>query len=177
MDGLPSSLVMRYQMEVCPLARGILLLLRNPYPPHYKAAFAFSILLYPQPYRFALRLTFPRELLREDYGLTTFRVSTDEWGRSRLFAGGSASATGDFVAPVLDHLPFWLKPLSTFGLFVVTTFISDSLLLTMPFDPSSRPLWCWQPQPFLASWLPSLLMRLHCPRGFAPRRCQRRTLW
>ena len=56
----------------------------NPYPPHDKAAFAYSILLYPQPYRLALRLTFPK-------GRTTGlprSVSVPTWGRSGLSAGG-----------------------------------------------------------------------------------------
>ena len=33
---------------------------RNPYPPHYRMAFASSILPFPHIYRLALRLTFPR---------------------------------------------------------------------------------------------------------------------
>jgi hypothetical protein len=50
----------------------------NLYPPDYRAVFAFSILPYPQPPGLTLRLAFPqREIIspREDYGLTTFRVS------------------------------------------------------------------------------------------------------
>ena len=40
---------MKDQMEVSPLAREMMLPWgRNLYPLHYKAAFAFSILLYPQ---------------------------------------------------------------------------------------------------------------------------------
>ncbi len=81
---------------------------------------------------------------REDYGLITFRASSNKWVRSRLSAGGTTSATGDFVAPVLGHTPFWSKPVSTFGLFAMTTFSSASLMLTIPFDPSSRPPWCWR---------------------------------
>jgi hypothetical protein len=42
------------------------------------------------------------------------------------------------LAPTLTTY-LWFKPISIFGLFVVTTFISDSLLLTLPSDPSSRP--------------------------------------
>jgi hypothetical protein len=37
------------------VARGL-----NPYPPHYRMAFASSILLLPHVYRLALRLAFPR---------------------------------------------------------------------------------------------------------------------
>ena len=46
-------------MEVSTLSRGVMLLRRlNPYPPHYKMAFACSILLYPHTHRLALRLAF-----------------------------------------------------------------------------------------------------------------------
>ena len=46
----------------------------NPYPPHYREAFASSTILYPQAHRLTLRLAFP--LSGETYGLTTFRAST-----------------------------------------------------------------------------------------------------
>ena len=62
--GLPHVLVMEHLLEVCPLSRGIMLLLRNPYLTRYRQAFAFSSILYPQPRRFALRLTFPEGGLR-----------------------------------------------------------------------------------------------------------------
>ncbi len=69
-------------MEVCPLARGVMLPAgspgwRNPYPPDYGTAFASSILLYPPPPRRPLRSAVP--IARgegEDDGLTTFRVRT-----------------------------------------------------------------------------------------------------
>jgi hypothetical protein len=53
-------------MEVCSLSRGMMLLLRNPYLPHYKAAFAFSIFLCPPFYQPASQLAFP-EGERRDY--------------------------------------------------------------------------------------------------------------
>ncbi len=48
-------------MEVCPLSRGVILFVceLNPYPPHYKTAFAFSIFLCPHPHRLPLRVAFP----------------------------------------------------------------------------------------------------------------------
>jgi hypothetical protein len=55
----PSSLVMKDPMEVCSLSRGVMLLLFNSYPPHYKVAFAFSIIPYPPIHRLSLRLAFP----------------------------------------------------------------------------------------------------------------------
>jgi hypothetical protein len=51
---------MKDQTEVCPLARGVMWRMRNPYPAHYRLAFAFSVLLYPQYYRQTLRPAFPR---------------------------------------------------------------------------------------------------------------------
>jgi hypothetical protein len=46
-------------MEVSLLSQGVMWPKRNPYPSHYRTAFAFSILLYPHPCRLALRLAFP----------------------------------------------------------------------------------------------------------------------
>jgi hypothetical protein len=36
------------------------------------------------------------------------------------------------------HVAFWLKPVSIFGLFWVTTFIKRSHMLTIPFNPCPR---------------------------------------
>lgn len=66
-------------MEVCPLSREVISL----YSLDYRATFAFSILPYPQSLGLALRFAFPRlpsplekrSMVRENYGLTTFRVS------------------------------------------------------------------------------------------------------
>jgi hypothetical protein len=65
-------------MEVSPLSREVMLPWLNLYPLDYRAAFACSILPFPQSLGFALRLTLPHQKLipiRENYGLTTFRVS------------------------------------------------------------------------------------------------------
>jgi hypothetical protein len=73
MSGSSGSLVGKDRIEVCPLSRGVILPeLRNSYPPHYKAAFPFSILLCPHSHRLASRLAFP---VREKYGFTTFHNS------------------------------------------------------------------------------------------------------
>ena len=111
--------------------------------------------------------------------------------RFRLSAGGSTSAMGELGAPIPDLLPFGPSlyalagQISTFGLFPITTFISDSHMLTILRNPSPRPPWRWQSQRPLAAPLPSLAFdRPHrtsrdegytCPRSFAPRRYQRRT--
>ena len=59
--------------EVSPLSRGVMLHALNPYPSHYRMAFASSGVPYPHPHGLTLRLAFP---FRERYGLTTFRTST-----------------------------------------------------------------------------------------------------
>src|SRR5215469_14308191 len=54
------SLVTKDQREVSRLSpRGKVAGRLNPYPLHYRAAFACSLFLYPPPHRFALRLAFP----------------------------------------------------------------------------------------------------------------------
>jgi hypothetical protein len=48
-------------MEVSPLSRKVILPELNLYPPDYRAAFAFSILLCPQSFGRTLRYAFPQE--------------------------------------------------------------------------------------------------------------------
>jgi len=85
--------VTRDQVEVCPLSRGVMLPYgrRNPYPPHYEAAFAFSTILYPQSHRLALRLAFPK---RRTTGLPR-SARVPAWVGSLLFTGGAPSAIED----------------------------------------------------------------------------------
>jgi len=75
---------MEDQREVGTLSRRT----QSPYPPHYKAAFASSLLLYPHRHRRALRPFYPRG---DDTGLPCsvpmtlwFRPSLQH--RQRLFA-------------------------------------------------------------------------------------------
>ena len=63
----------------------------NPYLLHYKAAFAFSILVYPQPHQLVSRRAF---LHRRATGLPR-SVCIPARVRSDLSAGGTSSATGD----------------------------------------------------------------------------------
>ena len=60
----------------------------NPYPAHYRPAFACSLLLYPQPHRLALRFAFPGG---RTAGLPR-SVAVPAWVRSCLSAGGASSA-------------------------------------------------------------------------------------
>jgi len=90
-------------MEVCSLSREVMLPVSlNFYSLHYRATFAFSILLYPHFCRLALRLAFPRG---RNTGLPRFAIST-RWVRSRLYAGGAMSAVAKNGAATPGHSPF-----------------------------------------------------------------------
>src|SRR6266568_869157 len=97
------------QREVCPLSRqGDVALRLNPYPTHYRPAFASSLLLYLLPHRLTLQIAFPHPHWtwgRGDNRLTTFRRCT-RVDRTHLYAGGSTSAPEEFGAPGPGHLPF-----------------------------------------------------------------------
>jgi hypothetical protein len=79
----------------------IVLLRLNPYPPHYREAFAFSPLLYPLPHRGHLAVPLPRGMAS---GLPR-SVCIPVRVRSHLFAGGATSASDETTAPVPDHSP------------------------------------------------------------------------
>ena len=106
----------------------------NPYPPHYRMAFASSGVPYPHPYRPPLRLAFP---CGRDTGLPrSARVPLDELGSACPPVTRHLRETKGELPPP-GHLPFWSKPLSPFGLLVLTTFISGSHVLAMSSHPSS----------------------------------------
>jgi len=69
-------------MEVCTLSRrGDHLI---PYPPHYRMAFASSIILYPLQHQLTLRSALSAKLARRRNGLTTFRISNKSWEGSAI---------------------------------------------------------------------------------------------
>src|SRR5216684_758309 len=80
--GSPNSLVMPDPSEVSALSRRGC---RTPYPPDYRAAFAFSDLPHPHRPGSALRPSSPRT--RERYGLLMFHWNDHGWVRFSLFAG------------------------------------------------------------------------------------------
>jgi hypothetical protein len=57
--------------------------------------------------------------------------------RCQLFPGGSTSSLGHSVKPRPVHTPFWLLPISIFGSFTVTRFITDSHTFTLPLSLAS----------------------------------------
>ena len=78
----------------------------NPYPVHYRPAFACSLLLYPPSPRLPLRFAFLScHQFRETTGLPR-SVAVTVWVRSRLSAGGTTTAPEEFGASGPDHVPF-----------------------------------------------------------------------
>lgn len=120
----------------------------------------------------------------ETFGLTTFRASTILRG-----LGPASPPEVHRLRRVSQQHPYLTSYLlvqafrssresfSLFRLSHVTTFISGSLMLTLPRYPSSFPPRGWRSQLPLAVLLPSCVfgrlselsrMRLHCRGGFAP---------
>lgn len=93
-------------MEVCPLARGMMLLDAQSLSARLQSG--FCLLHFPLPAalsaRFAAR--FPR---RKTTGLPRF-ACVPVRGRSRLSADGSTTVTGEQKTPVPDHVPFGPSP-------------------------------------------------------------------
>jgi hypothetical protein len=134
----PSSLVMKDPMEVCALSRGVMFQLLSTSLQSGIRFFHHPIPTNPSA---CLTVSFP---LRENDGLTTFRIRTQDGLGSACspVAFHLRQGKGEALAP--SHVPFGSSLLfSTFGLLVLTTFISGSHMLAIPSDPSPRPPRCW----------------------------------
>src|SRR5208337_1405498 len=131
---LPSQLLRRSRAETPEgsqpaFAWGDLARRLNPYPSDYAAAFASSLLLYPPSHQQP-----PCGGPTPRGGRRAYHVPQmyHGWFRLCLSADGSTATAGEEEAPAPGHLPFWFKPVSAFGLFKFTTFISSSPELAMP---------------------------------------------
>ena len=150
------------------LARGL-----NPYPPDYRAAFAFSLILYPPPHRRPpCGGPTPRGGRRAYHVPRTYHG----WLRLCLFADGSAATAGEGRYPCTWPRTSWFKPLSAFGLLDLTTFISSSPELALPstLAPTAIALAVVEfsrEKPGHLDWV-----RFRCPKGFAPPDYSGRTL-
>jgi hypothetical protein len=121
---------MRDPAEVCTVTGWDDVALRfNPYPPHYRAAFAFSTFLYPPSHS----LPCGRPAIA---GRGSGLPCSDQITRNGL---GSVFSPVVVYVPVTqlntelsNHLPFWPKPISIFGLSRLTEFINSSLSLALP---------------------------------------------
>jgi hypothetical protein len=135
----------------------------NPYPTHYRQAFAFSAVLYPPGHQCSLRLTCR---FRQPFGFTLFRMNLRA-GRTLPLRRRWFVHDGPVFKAHSSPLTFWFKPISTFGLLKLTTFTEVHLCWSYPLIPSSSPPSCWQISLCLTAqrtdprWL-------HCPQSFTP---------
>jgi hypothetical protein len=103
-------------MDVCSLSGRVTI---NPYPHHYSAAFASSILSTPHLHQRALRLRLPETFGRR-YRISTFRAFDSECRRSTLSTGGNIVRVEPRSRGPNHPRTFWSKPISPFGLFAIT---------------------------------------------------------
>ena len=92
---------MKDQMDVCPLSREVMLPTLNPYPPHYRMAFASSILPFPHVHRLALRFAFP---YGRRTGLPCSVSVTNEWVRHALSTGSRVAPDKTRKTPCTDSV-------------------------------------------------------------------------
>jgi len=117
---------MKDQMEVSPLSCGVCFI-SSPF--HYRMALACSIFLCPQPYRHSLQFAFPMlGELRIFHVPLAYRKMVEVLSVRRWLIVCDGRKRSSQSSP----RAFWLKPLSTFGLLVLTTFNDSSHVLTFP---------------------------------------------
>jgi hypothetical protein len=100
---------------------------------------------------------FPCGLLsrcREGYGFTVFRAYTISEVGPSFFAGSRDVRDRKSANSCSNYSTFWFKLVSTFSLFLLTTFNGSSHLLPISLYPSAYPPWCWQKHRLLAISMP-----------------------
>src|SRR5215471_9920214 len=136
----PSSLVMKDQMDVCPLARGVML--RGCSTPIHPITEWRSLL--------------PSSSARTPVGLPYGSLSLTGGVRGcHVPSQSQTNGLGALCPPVAllpmtrngkvlvpATVPFWPKPTSTFGLFSVTMFIERSPGFAIPSILAPSPSWC-----------------------------------
>ena len=138
----------------------------DPYPVHYRPAFASSGIPYPLVHRPPSRVSFHCPV--ETVGLTRFRTSTIPGGvRPRLYAGGTTSARSEIRALLPGHMPFGPSLSASLACRVLRRLHNGSLTLAIPSNPSSRPPQGWQSQRRLAVRLPAFTGRGYIVPGAA----------
>ena len=96
-------------MEVGPLIKwGDVASRLNPYPLHYRTAFAFSTFLYPHRPQHSLRFACPKG---RRYGLTVFHVSNQS-GLDSAFPPAVLCPCVPRAEKGIRPRTFWFKPVS-----------------------------------------------------------------
>jgi hypothetical protein len=143
----------------------------NPYPAHYRSAFACSLVLYPQPHRLILRLAFPcgramglprcvAETLRG-----VGRASTPVARHLRRVSSGHPDLATYLLVQAYQHL----------GPVLCDDACGTSPGLTLPRAAGPQPPWCWQSQSGFTPSLPPLRGEDTLSRGLRTPRCQAST--
>ena len=162
---------MRHRVALPAFARRHVALRRNAYLTHYRSAFAFSAILYPHSQQLPLRVTCP---CGRKYGLTVFPVSNMNGLGFAYSPVAPLSVCPYSTERVPRYMPFWLKPISAFGLSCFTMFISNSPGLTMPSSLAPHPHRHSQmmADPSRDDHCLNQQGGLHCPGSFTPHRYQ-----
>ena len=147
-------LVPRHRREVCPLTRRVML--PRPRAQPVSVSLQDGLRFFPPPYPprrgSALRLSY-LSCERSDTGLPRSARLTSMGEVLSVRRWCWLSMTGYGGDPVPTTLPFWLKPVGTFGLCIFTTL--PSVHMCSPYhasDPISA--WCWQIHRSLAVLMP-----------------------
>ena len=146
---------MKDQTEVCPLSREVML--------PSDATSIHSITEWPslsQSSSIRTDNSFPYGAPAQPGGDTDLPCSVrrTRWVRFCFSAGSSVVRVSPVYKGISSYCAFWLQPFSTFGCLMLTTFISSSLVLTIPSSLAPEPHWYLQPL-------------LHCPDRFRPNSC------
>jgi hypothetical protein len=119
---------------------------RRPYLLHYETAFAFSDSPLPPPPSPALRYGYRHLAVAGRVGLTLLSNVEMRMGRLRpivRWVTVPPSSMGPIDEPT--HMPFWPRPVSTFGRFTMTDLNHGrSLAFSLPSSAGPRPDWCFQ---------------------------------
>ena len=112
----------------------------SPYPADYRPAFAFSGILYPLTHPPSLRSGYHPEV--GAVGFTQLIVLDKLHGETGLFdpVGHPGAAAGRNRSDGPSHIAFWLRPVSLFGRFGVTSPASLQFLQPSMSSPSLGPL-------------------------------------
>ena len=122
----------RHRREVCPLARRVMLpkLRAQPVSTPLQGGLCFFPPPYPHRHRLALRP--PYLAWRSNTGLPRSARLTQTGEVLSVRRERWVSMTEYYQDSVPAPVPFWRKPLSIFGLVLITTFIESSHVFTIP---------------------------------------------
>lgn len=110
-----------------------------PYPARYRSAFAFSGILYPLARPPSLRSGYHPQV--GTVGLTQLIAMEMRRGEAGLYSpvGHASVAAGKDRSGGPSHIAFWLRPVSLFGRFGVTSPVSLHIHSAFHVSPSLGP--------------------------------------